>query len=192
MNDTVEPLLDAALDAFLRYGFRRTTMGDIAKAAGLSRQSLYARFANKDQIYAACLELYIGRMIDTLTRRWAQAGSLAEALHIYGDVSLFPMFDMLQSHPDASDLIDAAQTPEGQIAMTRMGARKAAILTDLFAPASAALARNGLTPERLADFVETTKHAILTTSKSRDHLDAQFATLRASVLVLTESGPAQQ
>lgn len=46
-----EAILAAALIQFSRYGFRRTSMADIAKQTGSSRASLYSYFENKEQIF---------------------------------------------------------------------------------------------------------------------------------------------
>jgi AcrR family transcriptional regulator len=44
-------ILDAATGVFLRYGFKKTSMDDLARAAGLSRQGLYLHFATKDALF---------------------------------------------------------------------------------------------------------------------------------------------
>ncbi|MEL7546147.1 MAG: helix-turn-helix domain-containing protein [Pseudomonadota bacterium] len=44
-------VFDAASDVFARYGFRRTSMNDIAEAAGISRPALYLMFANKEDLF---------------------------------------------------------------------------------------------------------------------------------------------
>ena len=46
-----ESLLQAAFGVFLRYGYKKTSMDDLARAAGLSRQGLYLHFANKDALF---------------------------------------------------------------------------------------------------------------------------------------------
>jgi AcrR family transcriptional regulator len=46
-------ILEAAIKVFLSYGFKRTTMADIADAAGISRPALYLEFKNKADIYRA-------------------------------------------------------------------------------------------------------------------------------------------
>lgn len=46
-------ILTAAFDVFASYGFKRTSMDDIAKAAGMSRPALYQNFSNKVDIYRA-------------------------------------------------------------------------------------------------------------------------------------------
>src|SRR6202041_189597 len=49
-------VLETALTVFLRHGFRKTSMEDIAKAAGISRQGIYLHFKNKDEIFSASIQ----------------------------------------------------------------------------------------------------------------------------------------
>ncbi len=49
-DDEHERVLDAALSAFLDFGIRRTSMGEIAKRSGLSPATLYRRFTGKDDV----------------------------------------------------------------------------------------------------------------------------------------------
>jgi AcrR family transcriptional regulator len=48
-------ILDAAAGVFLRYGFKKTSMDDLARAAGLSRQGLYLHFATKEALFKEAL-----------------------------------------------------------------------------------------------------------------------------------------
>ncbi len=50
-----EAILGAATAVFLRYGFRKTSMDDLARAAGLSRQGLYLHFASKEALFGAAV-----------------------------------------------------------------------------------------------------------------------------------------
>ena len=49
-------LLDAAVAVFARYGFRKASMDEVARAAGVSRQGLYLQFANKEELFRKALE----------------------------------------------------------------------------------------------------------------------------------------
>lgn len=49
-------VLEAALGVFARYGFRKTSMDEVARAAGVSRQGLYQQFANKEDLFRKTLE----------------------------------------------------------------------------------------------------------------------------------------
>ncbi|AKT38826.1 TetR/AcrR family transcriptional regulator [Chondromyces crocatus] len=57
---TAEPrqrqLLEAALGVFIRYGFRKTSMDEVARAAQVSRQGLYLHFATKEELFRATLQ----------------------------------------------------------------------------------------------------------------------------------------
>ena len=44
-------ILTAARAVFLRYGYKRISMNDIAEAAGVSRPALYLLFKNKEEIF---------------------------------------------------------------------------------------------------------------------------------------------
>lgn len=46
-----ESILLAATSVFLRYGFKKTSMDDLARAAGLSRQGLYLHFPTKEALF---------------------------------------------------------------------------------------------------------------------------------------------
>lgn len=49
-------VLDAAVAVFARFGYRKTSMDDVARAAGVSRQGLYLSFANKEELFRRALE----------------------------------------------------------------------------------------------------------------------------------------
>jgi AcrR family transcriptional regulator len=57
-------LLDAAVRVFLRYGFKKTSMDDLARAAGLSRQGLYLHFQTKEELFKAA----VGHLLETMRR----------------------------------------------------------------------------------------------------------------------------
>jgi AcrR family transcriptional regulator len=49
-------VVETALTVFVRHGFRKTSIEDIAKAAGISRQGIYLHFKNKDEIFSASIQ----------------------------------------------------------------------------------------------------------------------------------------
>ena len=56
-------LLDAAVGVFARYGFRKTSMDEVARAAGVSRQGLYLQFANKEELFRKALQHSLNRQL---------------------------------------------------------------------------------------------------------------------------------
>jgi AcrR family transcriptional regulator len=55
-ESTREAILEAARGRFLRFGPRKTTMDEVARAAGCSRTTLYAHFRNMDDLYGSLLD----------------------------------------------------------------------------------------------------------------------------------------
>jgi len=65
-------ILEVAIGVFLRYGFKKTSMDDLARAAGLSRQGLYLHFPTKEALFKAmvvyCIETMRAEARATLAR----------------------------------------------------------------------------------------------------------------------------
>lgn len=55
-------LLDAALQRFLACGFEGTSCEDIARAAGASKATLYARYANKEALFEAVVRRHVATL----------------------------------------------------------------------------------------------------------------------------------
>ncbi|MGE2719425.1 TetR/AcrR family transcriptional regulator [Mycolicibacterium celeriflavum] len=55
-DPAMEAILDAAVIEFERHGFRRVALDDVARRAGVSRTTIYRRFANRDELVAAVIE----------------------------------------------------------------------------------------------------------------------------------------
>lgn len=51
-----ESIVNAASDIFSKYGYKKTTMDDIAMALGKGKSSIYYYFRNKEEIFQAVLE----------------------------------------------------------------------------------------------------------------------------------------
>ena len=58
-------LLDAAVAVFTRFGFRKTSMDDVARAAGMSRQGLYLVFSNKEELFRRALDHMLSSQLNS-------------------------------------------------------------------------------------------------------------------------------
>lgn len=54
--DAGAAILDAALVELERHGFRKVALDDVARRAGVSRTTIYRRFANRDELVGAVIE----------------------------------------------------------------------------------------------------------------------------------------
>ncbi len=138
-------VLDTALAVFARYGFRKTSMDDVARTADISRQGLYFLFGGKEELFReavtkmmadglASVDAALARdasIVERLTealRAWYghTAGAAAETADELLDRSVDLLGDLMQRY---SDLV--------------LGRLEAAIAASSLAQT---LARQGLTP----------------------------------------------
>lgn len=61
-------ILDAALHVFEQYGARRANVEDVARAAGVSRSTLYRAYATKDELLQAVLARQANEFLNELDR----------------------------------------------------------------------------------------------------------------------------
>ncbi|ABE30319.1 TetR/AcrR family transcriptional regulator [Paraburkholderia xenovorans] len=141
-----EGIVNAASETFLRYGYARTTMADLAKAAGLSRPLLYLEFQDKADVFRAVAE-QVARELERRIRAELDAlPNLRTQLNLACEIWVVETFDLISAHPDAKDFFDLGPELLGQsydafevlIAdiLSRAGAKQARALARLLVSAS--------------------------------------------------------
>lgn len=75
-------IADASLSLFAERGFEETTVDDIARAAGVSRATVFRAFASKDDIIFADQERLLERLVECLRLPI----TLAEALVLFAEL----------------------------------------------------------------------------------------------------------
>jgi AcrR family transcriptional regulator len=96
----------AAGDVFRRYGFARTTMADIAHAAGLSRPTLYAAFPDKPAIFEAVITDLVETELSRIRNGNRRRAGLAAQLRYACDQWMTTGYEIISANPDAGDLFD--------------------------------------------------------------------------------------
>jgi AcrR family transcriptional regulator len=79
-TDTRELIVEAAFDCFRRRGPNKTTIVDIARAADISRSTIYEYFRDKAEIVEACAEHSSQRFYREMARAMGRGESLEEKL----------------------------------------------------------------------------------------------------------------
>jgi AcrR family transcriptional regulator len=77
---TQDRILDAALSAMETHGVSRVSVGDIAKRADLSRQTLYRYFRVKGELLAAVIERETDRIVEQIGAATADPANPEDAL----------------------------------------------------------------------------------------------------------------
>lgn len=72
-------VLDQALELFRARGFKHTSFADLVDELGVSRQSLYDTYGDKQALYHAALRRYLDRGLETIRRKLDESLPVREA-----------------------------------------------------------------------------------------------------------------
>jgi AcrR family transcriptional regulator len=101
-------ILDAAFQAFATYGYRRATMDDIAKGAGISRSALYLNWRNKEDMFRALALRHFEQSARDMASALARPGQDAEAALTAAFVAKDGKFmETVLTTPHGEELMDA-------------------------------------------------------------------------------------
>ena len=139
-----ERVLKGATDVFLRYGFARTTMGDIAERVGISRPALYLAFPNKEEVFGAVIRRMDDDQFAIIRTTLPTLPTLEEKLLFACQTWGAHGVDLMAAHPDARDLFNLTFVPVQQVY-----ARFQALIVELVRGPAAASPLHA-TPEELA------------------------------------------
>ena len=184
-------ILNAAFEAFARYGLRRTSMADIAKGAGMSRPALYLHYSGKEDIFNALVRIHFERSETAVARVLEVVRKPAEAIlavfhAIDGDV-----VEVMLNSPHADEML-SANSPFSQCAVQDAHARItrniARWITAGVAEGRLSLHGLGATAEDVAATIMAAKFGIK--SNAKDFVDYRAAeALLAAIFGKALSGP---
>lgn len=181
MTETEEKILDAAIRTFLRYGARKTSMNDIAKAAGVSRQTLYDLFGGKEELIRASTRSITDQKLATVRAQLRDGMSLADKLDVYFEETIVESFELLKAAGDAEDLI-AGYHEVGKEAIAESHERHTALVEEILVTCAEQLLTHGLTPRKQAQFIVTVTMGLKAGVETRADLDEVLRTLKTNCL----------
>ena len=160
-------LLETALAVFARHGYRKTSMDDVAQAAGVSRQGLYLHFPTKEDLFRAAIEQAMTRSQAEVAAVLARSnGALEERLLDAFDAWVGQFVEAVGS--DVDDLVSACKTLLGPTVEQEKERFVARIAGALEAAGLAALyASAGLTAADLATTLCATANGLKVTHITR-------------------------
>ena len=107
MPSKEEDVVAAAFQVFLRYGFQRTTMGDIASAAKMSRPALYLVFPSKEEVFKAVISSSSDRVLSEIRQDIGKHSTALKKLVYAFEIWTVSPYELIQANPDAKDLLES-------------------------------------------------------------------------------------
>lgn len=110
-------ILDSAFRAFASYGFRRTSMEDVARGAGLSRTALYLHFRNKEDIVRSLTLRHFDQAVAAMAEVLARPGQSDEARLLAAfKAKDGRLMEILLTSPHGSEILDAGHAATADLA----------------------------------------------------------------------------
>jgi AcrR family transcriptional regulator len=177
-----QSILAAAMRQFSRYGVGKTTMHDIAKEAGVARQTLYNLYPGKNEILRGAVRMSIAQTFSLTEAAWETETTLdgkIEQFFLHGPLH---WYDVIQSTPDVAELIDgmnAVAADELAQARAKWGAKFSNLIT-------AHTSYKG-DHDALGAYIYAMALNAKYGAPDRETVMSRLALLKASVLALTAS-----
>ena len=147
-------ILDAALELFRQYGYRRTSMEDIAGAANVAKGTLYIYFKSKDELFEALARRLAAQVSHDVRSALALDLPFEDKVLAVLDAKLGFAFRLVLSSPHAAELTaPTSQLPDDVFGPVDKELREslAGLFRDAVKRGEADLKAAGLTPESAVD-----------------------------------------
>jgi AcrR family transcriptional regulator len=197
MNDSdrkTGAILDAALPVFVRHGFRKTSMADIARAAGISRAALYLSFGSKEELFRAGSERAHARTMRDVEAALAGHGDVFDRIESAIAAFQRDLVVPFAGSADAAELFDTNMALAKDItlaARARLVALLARALADAQATGAITLDGAKATPTDLAGIIVAAMEGIKEAQTAGQNLlDDTRLFLRLMRQALTRNLPA--
>ncbi|MBT0958067.1 TetR/AcrR family transcriptional regulator [Alphaproteobacteria bacterium KMM 3653] len=178
-------LIEAAMARILRFGFAKTTMIDIAREAGVSRQTLYNSYATKEEMISAVV-LHEGEVtIADVEGRWEKAESLGEKLDIFFARVPLRWYDLIAGSPEAAELTDAVDGV-AKAARNTVLERWAMVIEALLEESYPNMEGGPAVRAALAEFIFSTAMNAKRDAATRSVLERRLSVLKLCVLSIVE------
>jgi AcrR family transcriptional regulator len=149
-------ILDAALQMFGQYGYRRTSMDDIAGEAGIAKGTIYLSFASKEEVFQALSQRLAQRMLAGAEAAMHRPGTTADKLAAMSAAWFGAYAETIRRSPHAAELLDAKHRLSANL-VSDAASRYKRLVRDVLAEAAASgeldLEPAGLTADTAAELL---------------------------------------
>jgi AcrR family transcriptional regulator len=179
-----DKIIAAATQVFMRYGFKRTTMGEIAAAARMSRAALYLVYPSKEDVLTAVVTRVFAAMLDEIRHGLGRFATVEEQLTFALDVWCVTGFELVQASPDAKDLYESGYQFAAEVT-AKAAADFVALVADVLDPLVCQQAKVALSSVQIARILASAvlgfKGSVTTTEQLRTMIARLITIVLASL-----------
>jgi AcrR family transcriptional regulator len=110
-SPSAERILDAADRLLARYGYRKMTVDDLAREAGIGKGTVYLSFDSKSDVALACIDRMVARLLDRLQAIASGPGTPEQKLRRMLVERVMHRFDYARPHSASVDELLASIRP---------------------------------------------------------------------------------
>ncbi len=154
MQTKEEKILTAARGVFMRYGFKRATMSDLADAAQMSRPALYLIFSSKEEVFRSLVTQVFNELLCEVREGLSKHDDVIDKLTFAFEVWCVRPFEMTQVSPDAKDILDSGYEFAAEITSQAFSDFET-ILSAVIQPIISSQAEKKLSSDQLAHILAT-------------------------------------
>lgn len=113
-DDKKRRIINAARTVFLKYGYRRVTMNDLAQAAGISRPALYLVFPRKEDVFCGVVREMAREISEEVGHGLVSIKSPIEKLKFVCEIWMVRPFDWVNESPEAKEVFESSHEFAGE------------------------------------------------------------------------------
>src|SRR6516164_9482656 len=102
-TDTRDAILDAIERLLARYGYKKTTMDDLAREAGIGKGTIYLYFPSKEEVALSSIDRVVERVQERLRGLAASSLSAEDRLREMLAERVLMRFDSVQAYSQGLD-----------------------------------------------------------------------------------------
>lgn len=112
-HSTTDQILETAFRLFLHYGFKKTTIDDIASEAGIAKGSVYLHFHSKKEILYEVIRKFAKENLEKITEKLDQIPLAEERLRFLLQKRTEHICSVVKNHHHGDEVIHPEDLPDG-------------------------------------------------------------------------------
>jgi AcrR family transcriptional regulator len=109
-----EAIVRAATELFRRYGFRKTSVDQIAREAQVAKPTVYAYFADKDAVFVAVCQAVMDRIVEGARQARAEDDVITRIATVLG-AKFTTIYELVDSSPHARELLESRNAEANRV-----------------------------------------------------------------------------